>query len=297
MIEITHCDLCGSSEYSPFLRRIDRVSGQEFLLVQCRACGLIYLRNRPSPETIASFYPEDYECFTRAGETSSGLQSWHQRRAMNMRLDFIEKYAGNPGILLDIGCGTGDFLVSARNRGWQVKGIELVERAAQIAREVNGLDVLTGSIENLAGHPERYRVITLWDVLEHLPSPRSAFQLIHELLQEDGLLVFSIPNLTSFDRYLFSASWIGWDVPRHFFLFNKENIQQLCELSGFKIIEDKTFIGGKGTFQLSLIQRFPSQKKIVLAADPFLSMLLYPYRQISYALHRGPISVYVLTKR
>jgi len=296
-MEITRCDLCGSPEHSPFLRRADRVSGEEFALVQCRNCGLIYLRNRPSPEAIASYYPEDYECFNQAGESSSAWQSWDYRRAMNIKLDYVEKYTVNPGTLLDIGCGTGDFLVSAQSRGWVVKGIELVEGAAQIARAVKGLDVLTGSIEKLAGLTEHYQVITLWDVLEHLPSPRNAFQLIHKLLQEDGLLFFSIPNLKSFDRYIFADSWIGWDVPRHFFLFSKENIQQLCEIAGFNIAEDRTFIGGKGTFQLSLIQRFPGQRKIVNAAAPLLSPLMLPYRQISYSLNRGPISVYALTKR
>lgn len=295
-MEITSCDICGSSRRTPFLNRPDRVSGETFQLVRCNECGLIYLRNRPALESIASYYPEDYECYTQTDGLGSTQESWHHRRAMNMKMGFIEKHAEKPGRLLDIGCGTGDFLVSARERGWQVKGIELVDRAAKIARERRDLDVKTGSIDDLEIPPESYQLVTMWDVLEHLPSPRRALQMIHDLLENNGLLVFSIPNLKSFDRYLFGGSWIGWDVPRHLHLFDAKNIDQLCEISGFRKIEEKTFIGGKGTFHLSLIQRFPESGHIIEAIEPFISTLLWPYRQISYLVNRGPISTFVLVK-
>lgn len=293
---INECDLCGSTEHIPFLSRSDRVSGEKFSLVKCSHCGLIFLHNRPAPETIASYYPEDYECFSQASDGSASIQNWHYQRALRMKMDFVERFTSARGTLLDIGCGTGDFMVCAQTYGWKVKGVEMVDRAAQIARDANGLDVIAGSIDEIGNLPEKYSLVTLWDVLEHLPSPRRAFQIIHTLLEDNGILVFSIPNLRSFDRYLFADSWIGWDVPRHFYLFNESNINHLCEISGFKIIKNRTFIGGKGTFLLSLIQRFPARKQPIIDAEPIFSPLLWPYRQISYLLSRGPISTYVLKK-
>jgi SAM-dependent methyltransferase len=207
------------------------------------------------------------------------------------QLGFIEKHAHNPGQLLDIGCATGEFMSFTRQHGWNVSGIELVGKAAQIAREVHGLNVYQGPIESIALPENHFDVITLWDVLEHLPSPRTTLIHARRLLKPGGLLVFSIPNLTSFDRYIFGTSWIGWDAPRHLYLFSPDNLDQLMKIAGFSLIEKQCLTGGKGTFLLSLEQLLDGRKNAssLMKIASVLSIALWPYRQISYLLEKGPI--------
>lgn len=293
------CDLCGADAPEPLFIRKDRFSGQEFQLVRCSNCGLIYLRSRPSQDELAAYYPSDYEAYYLLDDDGSGQSQWHLQRALNLQLNFVEQNTTGREHLLDIGCATGNFLKVARDNGWQTTGIEPIEEAAKIAREHYQLDVITGTLESVELADSSFDVITMWDVLEHLPSPKHTLQRCHRLLKPGGTLVFSIPNLSSFDRYLFGEHWIGWDAPRHFNLFSEESLTKLLTETEFEIGAKKCIIGGKGTFLLSLDNVLEGKRiiSIVKTTYPILSALLWPYRQISYQLKRGPIITYAIRKK
>ena len=282
--------MCGSGESSPFFKRVDRFTGRTFQFVSCQDCGLIYLDPRPTQSELPEYYPQDYEAYYLTESNTHSAEQWHQQRALNMQLDFVQKMAPGGVRLLDVGCATGNFMRTARDHGWEVTGVELIEPAARVAREHYGLDVRSGSVET-ADLPEAYfDVITLWDVLEHLPSPQKALKSIHQLLEPGGVVVFSIPNLVSFDRYLFGKHWIGWDAPRHFNMFTEATVKQLFEQTGFEFIRRSCFLGAKGTFQLSLNQLMDNKQSSTMnKLYPILSAFLWPYRKIAYLLDRGPI--------
>jgi SAM-dependent methyltransferase len=260
-VEKVICDLCGADAPIHLFNRKDRFSGREFEFVNCSNCGLIYLQSRPTQEELANYYPSDYEAYYLIDEDSSGSHQWHLQRALNLQLDFVEQTISSKGNLLDIGCATGNFMKFAQDKGWQVFGIEPIEEAAKIARENYQLDVITGTLDSVYLDDESFDVITMWDVLEHLPSPKNTLIRCNNLLKADGILVFSIPNLISFDRYL--------------------------------------FLGGKGTFLLSLDQLLGDGRlgSIIKPTYPVLSAALWPYRQISYQLNRGPIITYAFRKK
>lgn len=293
------CDLCGADAPIHLFNRKDRFSGREFEFVNCSNCGLIYLQSRPTQEELANYYPSDYEAYYLIDEDSSGSHQWHLQRALNLQLDFVEQTISSKGNLLDIGCATGNFMKFAQDKGWQVFGIEPIEEAAKIARENYQLDVITGTLDSVYLDDESFDVITMWDVLEHLPSPKNTLIRCNNLLKADGILVFSIPNLISFDRYLFGDNWIGWDAPRHFNLFTESSISRLLEISGFEEVGKKCILGGKGTFLLSLDQLLGDGQlgSIIKPTYPVLSAALWPYRQISYQLNRGPIITYAFCKK
>jgi len=287
------CNLCGSSESSPFFSRVDRFSGDVFEFVSCNQCGLIYLNPRPTQSELGGYYPSGYEAYNSFETLSVDMQ-----RALNIQLKFIEKFAQSRGRLLDVGCATGNFMQVSKLQGWDAHGIELIASAAQIAQEKHGTNVKIGSLETVE-YPDRYfNIITLWDVLEHLPDPKGALKHCHNLLVPGGLLIFSIPNLKSFDRYLFGRVWIGWDAPRHFYMFSEITIKRLFELTGFQLLEQKCLLGGKGTFLLSLDNLVGSGRMgaIVNKIYPLISALLWPYRQFSYIFKRGPIITFVARK-
>ncbi|MBN2149100.1 MAG: class I SAM-dependent methyltransferase [Anaerolineales bacterium] len=311
-MEHVKCDLCGADQPRSFLQTVDRFSGQSFHLVTCQQCGLLYLTPRPTQEELGAYYPDHYEAYHDPDQTLSASDRWHARRMLDMQVDFVERFQRERGRLLDVGCATGDFIRAAQTRGWQVQGIELNERVAQVARDRYGLSVISGTLESATtSQPtvdadmgrsvaaiSQPTVITMWDVLEHLPSPREALKRCHQLLAPGGLLIFSIPNLDSFDRYLFRSEWIGWDPPRHFNLFSHAVLLRLFQETGFAFVERRCFLGGKGTFFLSLERLLAANPKLqfVRRLYPLISAALWPYRQFSYALKRGPIIAYVARK-
>lgn len=297
-MENTVCNLCGSDMNRPFLTRADRFSGEVFQFVSCTQCGLIYLNPRPTQFELAKYYPANYEAYRSPEDQSLSIEKKDTQRALDIQLDFVEKFAPRRGHLLDIGCATGNFMWAARERGWEVRGIELIEPAARIAQKRYGLNVKIGSLETVEWPEACFNVITLWDVLEHLPDPKGALKRCHNLLVSDGLLIFSIPNLKSFDRYLFRQVWIGWDAPRHFNMFSEITIKRLFELTGFELLEQNCLLGGKGTFLLSLDKLVGGGRMgvIVKKIYPLISALLWPYRQFSYFFKRGPIITFVARK-
>jgi len=139
---------------------------------------------------------------------------------------------GRPRTLLDVGCGSGRFLARMRDLGWTVCGVEPDPEAAERARGL-GLTVHTGTLSQ-AGFPSAaFDVVTLWEVIEHLPNPVEALVEVARVLRPDGLLVLSTPNVESLAARWFGAYWFNADVPRHVALYTPQALRRLLERAGF----------------------------------------------------------------
>lgn len=296
-MEKVNCDQCGGDDSRFYLAQRDRFTGKEFNLVQCTFCSHIYLSPRPTQDELYKFYPAEYEAYKTNLEKDNPLENWHIKRALQLQLDFVEMHSQHKGKLLDVGCATGNFLNTAQTNGWQVEGVEPNESATRYAREKYGLNIHNASVQNVSLPLNSYDVVTLWDVLEHLPSPKKSLLRIHDLLKKNGKLIFSIPNLSSFDRYIFKTKWIGWDAPRHFNLYTESEIMVLLNETGFNFLQRKCILGGKGTFLLSLENTLkPHWRSKYIDLYPLISAILWPYRQFSYLLNKGPIITYAASK-
>ncbi|MFN8533382.1 MAG: class I SAM-dependent methyltransferase [Dehalococcoidia bacterium] len=151
------------------------------------------------------------------------------------------------GLALDVGTSFGWFLRAAPP-GWQVRGLEPAPEVAAGDRAA-GLDVRTGGVEALAGDPDRYDLITLWNVFEHLPEPRRVLRAIHDRLQPGGLLALSVPNrLGLYNRLGYFAAAAGLSDPLHtlfqvdnpgphLFHYARRDLRRLLRGAGFEIIE------------------------------------------------------------
>jgi SAM-dependent methyltransferase len=251
-LETVACDLCGSTAAAALLSGPDRVSWRPgtFHLVRCGECGLIYQNPRPTATDIVRFYEGDYHPYIAAIEDEpSALRRWRRRFGMKGRCRLILDRKP-PGHLLDVGCGTGIFLDTMRGYGWQVQGVELNADAARYSRERLGLEVFSGPLEAVSYADGTFDVVTLWDVLEHLPSPRAAMDTFRRILKPDGLLVFRVPNAGSLDARLFGAYWAGWDLPRHYYVFDQASVQRLLRQGGFEVL-DVSYGGGHPPFVIS----------------------------------------------
>lgn len=259
----------------------------DFGWYRCPKCGLLYLNPRPSLDSIAEFYPKSYGPYRPAiDDERNPIIRWKRRRNLQKFIQAVERHQ-NPGTLLDVGCATGNFLFEMKRRGWQVQGIELQVDAAHYAQRRFGLEVFIGDLLDIDLPDDQFDVITFWDVLEHTHDPVSILQTAQRLLRRKGLLVFSIPDTNSKEASSFGSAWIGYDAPRHLYLFPGQSLQLLLESSGFALIDSEHVLGNYHSWVASwhaqINRRFrPSSfRRIIirLAYLPFWGPLTSPYFQ------------------
>jgi SAM-dependent methyltransferase len=173
------CDLCGSSSF----RIVDATAD----VVQCESCTFRFVTPRPTQVEIGRAYsaPDQYDSWIAVDTARQAL--W-ERRWSRMR---GRKPAGR---LLDVGAGLGTFVALAKLDGWAVDGTEVSETAVRYALERYGIELWLGQLEALDLGSGRYDLVTLWHVLEHVPSPASTLAICHELLAPGGLLIMAMPN-------------------------------------------------------------------------------------------------------
>jgi len=177
----------------------------------------------------------------------------HHRSNADMRQSwqFLRRYTGAPGRLMDIGCGNGCLLYLARADGWAVRGMELSAAAAAAVREDQGIEVDVANFldyDNAGGTP--YDVVVLRHVLEHLPDSIRAMQRIAALLKDDGLALLEFPNTRSFSyalkRFLknrglrnrkYASDW----RPGHCNEFCRQSFEYLLRQTGFELVAWRTY--------------------------------------------------------
>jgi len=188
---------------------------------------------------------------------ASGLGQWvakllpKQRQKLDTEFRYLPKPTQGQR-LLDIGCGNGDFLVGAREAGWQVSGVEPDPKAADAARQ-RGVDVTVGTVDLLAGESDCFDAITLSHVIEHVHEPKQLLQAVQRLLKPGGIVYIDTPNIQSHGAELFRQNWRGIETPRHLVLFNPASLTGLLSATGFRDIkiERRTAVW-QGTYLSSL---------------------------------------------
>ncbi len=308
-METTRCNLCGSDDYRLLYTLQDlhfRIDDRRFDYVQCRRCGLVYQNPRLTSDEIGRYYPSEYECYQ---VVESGRQtSWLKRRLIdfgfNKRWKTVLRYKPG-GTLLDVGCATGNFLFHMHGKpGWVLKGLEVSAEAAGLARS-RGLDVTVGTLEESIFAGGEFDAITLWDVLEHLHDPARALNEIHRLLKGDGILVFRVPNLDSWDYRLFKQNWHGFETPRHLYVFTLATLKPLLERAGFRILHAGSEYGSYMTVVLDvrfwMAARGYSRAAIERAArvlyHPALRVIFSPIASLLGGNLKGPSLTIVAAKQ
>jgi SAM-dependent methyltransferase len=210
-----------------------------FTLVQCCSCGLLYQNPRPVEDTIAFYYPPEYDPFVPPPWSNPNrVQQLLHLYGLKKRWAFVERHApqrAGKRRILDVGCATGLFL-AAGSAQWQKVGVELTASAADLARQQFGLHVYQGTLEQAPLVGQQFDVITMWDVLEHLHDPHMALLRVRELLQPGGVFVARVPSLAAWDARLWGRYWAGLDQPRHMFVPDETTLTALLERAGFRVV-------------------------------------------------------------
>tara|TARA_R110002049_G_scaffold292252_2_gene476627 strand:- start:6353 stop:7237 length:885 start_codon:yes stop_codon:yes gene_type:complete len=224
------------------------VSGEEFELIENSGYGFLETQPQPSLEKLPEYYQsEDYISHTDS-QRNLFEKAYHlvRRFSLKNKLNLINSFSfgrhksENSEIkqLLDIGCGTGDFLQMAQQNNWNVFGVEPNEQARKIANKKTN-DTVFNSEQLFKFEAHRFDVITLWHVLEHLPNLEMHISAFKKLLKPNGTLVIAVPNYKSYDAKYYKNFWAAFDVPRHLWHFNRVSISKLLEKQSMKVVKFK----------------------------------------------------------
>ncbi len=201
------------------------VSGEEFSLVKNQEHGFLETHPQPQINELSKYYESD--AYISHTDSKKGLLEFLYQNvksySINKKVGLIKSLNEGTGRLLDVGAGTGDFLKAAQKRGWTISGVEPNEKAREIANEKNlQLEESMADVLN-----EKFDVVTLWHVLEHLPNLESSIQNIESLVANGGTLIIAVPNFNSHDAKHYQNFWAAYDVPRHLWHFSQTSMRKL----------------------------------------------------------------------
>jgi 2-polyprenyl-3-methyl-5-hydroxy-6-metoxy-1,4-benzoquinol methylase len=211
------------------------VSNEDFELLIDEELQLLKTHPQPALENLGSYYESaDYISHTDA-KRSLFEKMYHLVKSYSLKkkVGIINSYHTQKGSLLDIGAGTGDFLVTANSLGWLTKGIEPNENAKKLAVSKGiSFEKSIESIEN-----QQFDVITMWHVLEHVPDVTHQINQLKRLLKPNGTIIIAVPNYKSFDAQYYGKFWAAYDVPRHLWHFSKISIEKLVSRENMKVVK------------------------------------------------------------
>ena len=214
------------------------VSGEEFKLLHNKELDMLETFPQPKAENLLDYYKSD-DYISHTDTKRNPLEfAYHSARqiALKRKLKLIKSFDSESKNLLDIGCGTGDFLETALKDNWTITGIEPNEQARQIANSKTNNSVF--EIEQLRKlKPNSFDVITLWHVLEHLPNLEIHTALFKSLLKPNGTLVIAVPNFKSYDAKYYKNFWAAYDVPRHLWHFSKTAIENVFKKENLNLVK------------------------------------------------------------
>lgn len=210
------------------------VSGESFDLLYDADLDMLITHPQPSLEKLPSYYESDDYISHTDGKRSLFEKMYHAVKsiALKNKLKLINAQTSK-GSLLDIGAGTGEFLLVAKNDGWNVTGIEPSDKAKGIAIN-KGISFAT-DLASLQDHS--FDVITMWHVLEHVPNLEHQIAELKRLIKPNGTVIIAVPNFKSFDANHYGAFWAAYDVPIHLWHFSKTAIQKLFAQQQLELVK------------------------------------------------------------
>jgi len=236
----------------------------------CRSCGVGFLNPRPTVCSIGRAYERYFTHDSETGSTQPVSSRWRTLARGVVNGYRNTTYGGEHGSslaigrlvvrflpllresidrahyhlpvpfgsrrLLDVGCGSGEFLLRARASGWEVFGAEIDPVAATIGNQ-RGLDIFTGDLASLPDSYGCFDVITMNHVIEHVHDARSLTSSAYRRLRPGGLAYVETPNFNARSRQYFGRDWVGLDPPRHLIIFTETQLRRILMDAGFVEIQ------------------------------------------------------------
>ncbi len=237
--DLPACVACGSAECLAF----DLGAGHR--LKECQACATVSALEYADPDEI---YTDGYFF----GESRWGMGfdvrdpvfQLYLARVAQRRLELVETVTDAPGRFLDVGSGMGEVLLAAKDRGWEVQGVEPERTGAQVALD-RGLPVAVALLEE-SGLPERsWDVVGAFHVLEHIPDSSSFLRTLARWAKPGGHVVIEVPNFGSLQRRRGRENWVDLRPLQHVVHFTPATLERTLRANDLEpqLIRTPTYVG------------------------------------------------------
>src|ERR1700728_3723131 len=229
------CPICGGAQLADLLVAPDRfhLRKQMYRLLRCQSCTGVWQTEPPTPGEMGEHYTEDYHNAIVSAGVGFAQSRWKDQ------VKTILRYKSG-GALLDMGCSSGGFLSTMMGPAWELYGTEMEESTAERARISTGAYVFVGDAVEAPFLPASFDVITCFDVLEHVYSPRQFLAKSLEWLKPGGIFYAMMPNIDSWEARLFGPYWFGLELPRHLTHFSPRSLRYLMTELGFEEVMVQT---------------------------------------------------------
>lgn len=212
------------------------VSRETFSICIDHDSELLVTTPRPLEERLGAYYKSD-SYISHTDSKKSFIDKVYQivrNFAIRRKVNLINSFTISDKNILDIGTGTGDFLLACKQNGWNVTGVEPNQKAKKQSEYKTGIKVVNdiSELKNM-----QFDVITMWHVLEHVSDLRAYVTSLKKLLKPKGTLVVAVPNYKSHDAVYYKQFWAAYDVPRHLWHFSRLSIKKLFELEEMKVVK------------------------------------------------------------
>jgi len=246
-IEVDRCQLCGSAD-----RRV-RFHDGPCHVVECAGCGLVYVTPRLQGEALRAVYDEGY--WKSSNPKQRGYADYASESALYLktfgkRMALVRRHLPQKARILDVGCAAGYFLRVAQREGHDVHGVEMSAAiAGEAQKALGGERVHVGTLDEAItakGHePASFDLVTLWDVIEHVPDPQSLLRTIRGLIRPGGKLLLETQNVASRWARLLGRRWHHFKHDEHLYHFTPATIRRLLADCGFETLDLGAAYAGK----------------------------------------------------
>ena len=233
------CPICNKEEVGFLMHSKDYSLTQEhFQIVQCAYCTLKYTDPVPGKEEIGPYY--NFPAYISHTDDNTGLinKLYHQVRTytLSQKTNWVQSlFTGYKGQLLEVGAGTGAFAHAMTKKGWTVTALEPDAASRERAMAIYQINI--APIDELYTLSEnKFDVITLWHVLEHVHDLNDYLATFFKLLRPQGRLIIAVPNYTSYDAQFYKKYWAAYDVPRHLYHFSPTAMEYLSKKYTMQIV-------------------------------------------------------------
>ncbi len=242
MITYTQCPVCHSIQIKDAFSAKDyTVSNEMFTIVKCKECTHMFTQHVAAQNEIGKYYQS--ENYISHSDTQEGIVNklYHavRKRTLTGKKNLLQKVTRKQqGKVLDIGCGTGAFLHTMMQAGWESTGLEPDDAARKKAVELYNINPRP-SHEIFDLPHNTFDAITMWHVLEHVHQLHEYIAQLKNMLTSNGKIFIAVPNYTSYDAQHYGPYWAAYDVPRHLYHFSPASMKNLVEQHGLTIKKTK----------------------------------------------------------
>ncbi|NOQ91313.1 MAG: methyltransferase domain-containing protein [Flavobacteriaceae bacterium] len=215
------------------------VSNENFDLILDEKLDMLITSPQPKEDELSKYYEsEAYISHTDASKSLfDKVYQTVKNYTIKQKIKLINSLNSENKTILDIGCGTGDFLEACKNNDWKITGVEPNEGARNLTIKKTEISIHTNIEEILENDSNKFDVITMWHVLEHVPNLQEYITSLKNLLRPNGVLIIAVPNYKSYDAVYYGKFWAAYDVPRHLWHFSQKSINLLFKDFGLELVK------------------------------------------------------------